>query len=92
MLTTSHRILYTRIGNSALLNVTVVSSSIITISYWVGKITIVNSNKYTIDNYDLTIGNVNANDDGDYTFYATNMYGTQSISINLKAGSTYDML
>lgn len=89
MLTTSHSTQYTRIGDSAFLDVTVMSLEPITDSYWVQRSQIVNSNKYAINKYNLTIRSVNTNDDGVYTFYAVNYYGTQSITITLITGSTY---
>ncbi|CAC5425157.1 TTN [Mytilus coruscus] len=78
--------LYIIRGHSAFLNVTVWSSSTITNSYWMRQIQIPNSGKYAIKNYDLTIHHVDQDDDGEYTFYAVNVYGTQSIKITLKTG------
>ncbi|CAC5368835.1 TTN [Mytilus coruscus] len=92
VLTTNQTLLYIRRGLAAVLDVTVSSTSLITGSYWVGQNRIYNSRRYTIDNYDLTVRNVKASDDGEYTFYAKNDYGTQSIKITLRTGSTYVMI
>lgn len=65
------------------------SQSAITV-VWKKKQTVLpNGAKHSINNYDLTVRNVQEADDGQYTVSATNVYGTTLLNIRITSGCKY---
>jgi hypothetical protein len=80
---------YIERGKEVILDVTIDSQSTMTVVWKKKQKVLPNVAKHSINNYDLTVRNVQGADDGQYKVSATNVYGKTLLNIRIISGCKY---
>ena len=89
MITTNRPNVYIERSKEVTLDVTINSKSTLLVVWKKYQTVLMNDTKHSLNNYDLTVRNVQEADDGIYTVSASNTYGTTELNIRITSGCKY---